>query len=603
MFGSVKKIISAFETRRQARPVSLPPSVPSPLPLSLNSSVSSSSPCQSLGSPSLPSCSSSSVLSKVSPLHSPVSQESRPCTLRASSPGKPCPDSTSSSPSTKRLARLSVPPVAEPSLSSLQTASPLHLSRSNENAVLRERRCKDGEGKGRVGRDIPRMRMRDSWPIGQQHCVERWCTQSFSTSAGPRSTSTARLKTRSASGSTACSVTAKSTPVGGPKISSGTPALATSATGQISCSHKGLNAKINGEPRASCTKSSISISTASSQVLIVNSDQGLPVSSSPGPSTTVPIVISSREPTISFTTGPHVTSTTGPIVSSFTGPTISFTTGLSSSSVSEPDLPTTGPAIGSVTGPNVSTTIRPTVTSTESAIDSSTGPSVGSKTNPYTISRPVGVITDSAVGFVTGHYAIPTSGSAVNSTTGPTAQAHSNRSTAVGTSLSLRHLSPAAEAQAPAAPSIGATHPSNSLKGPSILCNPQALTLCDPQGNHTAASDSRPQSVGKPMYAWDSDSNAGLKTHIAVQRISDQQGSFSSSLSLQSCCPSQGAISRPLCPVLASGYGCVGETKSRGPQGGHSLLPVAKHKLDLQKEAWCRGSEAAFLSLVLFCRG
>lgn len=622
MFGSVKKIISAFETRRQARP----PSVPSPLPSSLNSSVSSSSPSQSLGSPSSPSSSSSSssVLSKASSLHSPVSQDSRPYTLRASSPGKPCPDSASSSPSAKRLARLSVPPGAEPILSSLQTASPLHLSRSPESAVLRERRCRDGEGKGRAGRDVPRMRVRDSWPIGQQRCVERWNrytqtvplrtdrhTQTFSTSAGPRSSSATRLKSTSASGSTACSV--------GAKTSSGAPALATAATGQSICS-----------------KGSISISTASPKVLIVNSNEGLPVSSSPGPSTTGPtvscttgphftsttgpIVNSSTEPTVNFTIRPHVTSATGPIVTSSTRPTISLTTGphvnpstqsmadpgtgWSSSPVIKPYSNSTTTALGSVTGPNVCTTVKPTDTSSVSTTDR---PAVGSNIHPCTISRPDGVssiITDSAVCFATGHDAIPTLGSVVNSTTGPTTQAHSNRSTAVGSSLSASHQSPGAEAPAPAAPPLGGPYPSCPLKGPSILGNPQAFTPCDPQENHTAMSDSRAQPVGKPVSGWDSGSNAGLvQSHIALQRVADQQGSSSSPLSLQSCCPSQGALSRPLRPALAPGRGCVEDTKRRGPQGGLALLPVAKQKLDLKKEAWCRSSEAAFLSLVLFCRG
>ncbi|XP_062373164.1 TSC22 domain family protein 4 [Sardina pilchardus] len=218
MFGSVKKIISAFETRRQARPASLPPPLPSSLNSSISSSpVSASSPSTSLGSPSSPSSSSSSsVLSKVSPLNSPVNHEPRPYPLRASSPGKPCPGSNScSSPSAKRLARLSVPPAAEPIMSPFHTTSPPYPQRTAEKVVMRER-WKDGGREGTGGsvlRDVPRMRVRDSWPIGQQQFGERWSrytqtvplradrhTQTLSISAGPKSTSAICRKSASASG-------------------------------------------------------------------------------------------------------------------------------------------------------------------------------------------------------------------------------------------------------------------------------------------------------------------------------------------------------------------------------------------------------------------
>ncbi|XP_048091960.1 mucin-5AC isoform X1 [Alosa alosa] len=552
MFGSVKKIISAFEIRRQARPVSLPP----PLPSSISSShVSASSPSMSLGSPSSSSSSSSSVLSKVSPLNSPVNHESRPYPLRASSPGKPCLGSNScSSPSAKRLARLSVPPAAEPIMSSSWTASPPYPQRTAEKVVMRER-WKDGDREGTEGimiRDVPRMRVRDSWPIGQQQFVERGSrytqmvplradrhTQTISTTTGPRATSAISRKSTSASKSTTITcVGSKSTPVDEPKIRSGTQPVVISTTQQISHSNKGLVAKINTEPKASCTTGSISTNTACPKELIVNCNPGLPVSSN---------------------TGPFVTATTRPIISSTTGPTISSATGHEVNS-------TTGSTVSSVTGLNVTSTPGPTIGST-------TGSSVGSHIEP------IGSIT----------------------------QPQSNRLTAVGASPSPIKQSPAAEAQALVAPSLRGAHPSNSPKSPSILGNPQTLISCDPLGQHTPQSspalDSWQQFCGKPWYACDPASN---KTILPTQpAVSHQPGSFYSpqGLALQSCCPARGTISGTLCPGLSPGHGSVGETKRKGEQGGHSLLPVVRHKLDLPKEARTRGSETAFLSLVLFCRG
>ncbi|XP_053542422.1 TSC22 domain family protein 2 isoform X1 [Ictalurus punctatus] len=127
MFGSVRKMVSAFETRKQPCP-------PPPTHSSLSSSIQNPSPKQSP------------------------------------------PPSTTPSPVIKTLPCLSTTPEPHPSHTSGQAPS----TRTILHPVMSVT-CHDGERErqdvvlrgGGQGRRIPRVRLRDSWPMGKLNCFER----------------------------------------------------------------------------------------------------------------------------------------------------------------------------------------------------------------------------------------------------------------------------------------------------------------------------------------------------------------------------------------------------------------------------------------------
>lgn len=264
-------------------------------------------------------------------------------------------------------------------------------------------------------------------------------------------------------------------------------------------------------------------------------------------------------------------------------------------------------------------------------ISSTTGPTMdssqGSLTEPNNISRMVSIAT-------AGPNIMPAPGPVGSSTTGPGSQCHSTRpltATAGAESIppTLHSSASPAKVQATVAPSPGPgglSNPSNPQKEPLFLGHSRPLGLHGhapfgaPQETTTLQSPhpaSDPQAPGSPGTVTGG-ASVPIQTHPAVHRLPIQTGSFSSTTSSPqgparpSCCPASCTLAGPLCPGGGpipghrgpGGHGRMGETKRSREQGGLALLPQFRHKLDLPKEARRRvGSETAFLSLVLFCRG
>lgn len=117
MFGSVRKMVSAFETRKQ--PCPLPPSHSSPTSSTQNPSPNQQSP----------------------------------------------PPSTTPTPGLKTLPCLSTTSDPHPTHNSGHAPSAhLILQRGKQDVLLR---------RGGEGRRIPRIKLRDSWPMGKLNCFER----------------------------------------------------------------------------------------------------------------------------------------------------------------------------------------------------------------------------------------------------------------------------------------------------------------------------------------------------------------------------------------------------------------------------------------------
>ncbi|KAL2079401.1 hypothetical protein ACEWY4_025145 [Coilia grayii] len=586
---------------------------------------------------------------------SPVNHVAKPSShpIRAASPCRPRPGPpTPSSQSAKRLARLSVPPAADRIPSSFRTASPPAgtcpnvetVTRRTDRGSVREVKGAGEAGTGEAGtsaaavaRDVPRMRVRDSWPIGRQALAERWSlyaktiplrldrpTQARCSIATTSTMSTARPNTNAALGpATNAGLGSKSSLAGGQKLSSSTQRLTTE---QIPCSNEGPAAKLSAATKGNCTTGSISTRTAYPKGLVACSN---PLSSTTGPTDT-----STTRPTDTSTTGPTLTSATGPILTSATR--LPATEGVSSATAMAPAVTTgqtittghnitsftgqilnsagativSGQTVASTTGPTFhSSAVGPNVSSaTGTIIGSNTGYFDSSLTEPHNVSRTGSSATiGSTVGLATEPNIIPTTGPTVpQSSTGTGSHSQLTGPTGVGTIPTMLQPSPPAKAQATVAPSPGGPQSSNPPKEPfsSLGCT-QTLPPCAPLGPQATRRpdlESSKLSCGKTTHACAPALNISLfQTHPAGGSSFSPQGPAP-----QSCCPVSCTITGALCPGLApgQGQGGVGETKRRGEEGGLALLPAFRHKLDLPKEARYRvGSEAAFLSLVLFCRG
>ncbi|XP_046725253.1 mucin-5AC-like isoform X1 [Silurus meridionalis] len=274
MFGSVKKIVSAFETRKQPHP---PP----------------------------PHSSSSSSIQN-------------PSSIQQSSP------STTPTPALNTSPCLSTPPEPHPPYSSGSSPSTLPISPT----VVTER-CHDGERErqdvvlrgGRERQRIPRVRVRDSWPMGRHDCFERnflsfvtietrepiscsKCPPEFDRSRlrpiHCKSTSTEELKTK-----------ANTTSTQGLNTFFTTGLNSTSTTGLNTTSTTGLN-----------PTSTTGLNSTSTTGLNTTSTTGLNSTFSTGLNTT-------------STTGLNSTSTTGLNTTSTTGLNSTSTTGLNTTSTTE----------------------------------------------------------------------------------------------------------------------------------------------------------------------------------------------------------------------------------------------------------------------------
>ncbi|XP_058265945.1 mucin-5AC isoform X1 [Hemibagrus wyckioides] len=334
MFGSVKKMVSAFETRKQSRPP----------PPSLSSLCSSSqNPSHNQQSPSF---------------------------------------STTPSPVLKTLPCLSTTPEPVSSQTSRHAPSSCTLS----HLVMSER-CHDPDRemqdvvlrRGQEGRRIPRVRLRDSWPVGKLDCFERnflsfvtvetkepiscsKCPPEFNRSRlrpiHCKSTSITELNTTSTTGLNTTSTTGlNTTSTTGLNTTSTTRLNTTSTTGLNTTSTTGLNTTSTTGLITNPTKG---LNTTSTTGLNTNSTKGLNTTSTTGLNTN-----STKGLNTTSTTGLNATSTTGLNATSTTGLNTTSTTGLNTTS-------TTGLNTTSTTGLITTSTIGLNTTSTTGLITTST---------------------------------------------------------------------------------------------------------------------------------------------------------------------------------------------------------------------------------------
>ncbi|KAK3547793.1 hypothetical protein QTP86_031450 [Hemibagrus guttatus] len=296
MFGSVKKMVSAFETRKQTRPP--PPSFSSPC-------SSSQNPSHNQQSPSF---------------------------------------STMPTPVLKTLPCLSTTPEPHPSQTSRHAPPSCTLS----HLVMSER-CHDPDEekqdvvlrRGGEGRRIPRVRLRDSWPIGKLNCFERnflsfvtlETKEPISCSKCPPEFNRSRLRP----------IQCKSTSITELNTTSTTGLNTTFTTGLSTSSTKGLNTNSTAGLNTTFTTG---LSTSSTKGLNTNSTTGLNATSTTGLNTT-----STKGLITTSISGLKATSITGLTTTSTTGLTTTSTTGLKATS-------TTGLTTTSTTGLNATPTTR-----------------------------------------------------------------------------------------------------------------------------------------------------------------------------------------------------------------------------------------------------
>ncbi|XP_036448168.1 mucin-5AC [Colossoma macropomum] len=423
---SVRKLVSVFETRKQPRPLPLPPSHSSPsLSSSLPPSHSSQSPTPS------PNPSSNTLQA------TPTFRSSSPV-LKAGPANEPCtPPASGTAPST-----WSRPPCTPPIPHSL-------LGRERGSDGGRQEVVLRGNG---TGRRVPRVRLRDSWPIGRLNCFEENFLSSVTTqnkkSAGcdqcPPAFDRRRLRlvrftsrpvsypsvtpdwacTASTTGHTTRSTSApRSTSTTGPKSNSNTGPKSTSTTGPKSTSTTGPKSTSNRGPKSISTTGLKSTSSTGPKSISAIGDKSISTTGPKSTSTTGPTSTSTTGPKSTSTTGPKSTSTTGPKSTSntgpksisTTGPKFTYTTGTKSTSTTEPTnssiTGTKSSAMGrdytSTTGPKSTSTIEPTTSSitgtkststTGSKCSSTTGPATASTTAPKftSITRPTTDVSDTS---------------------------------------------------------------------------------------------------------------------------------------------------------------------------------------------------------------
>ncbi|KAL6484085.1 hypothetical protein MHYP_G00089580 [Metynnis hypsauchen] len=321
MFGSVRKLVSLFETRKQPRPLPLPPSCSSPslsssLPASHSSQSSTPSPNPSSNIPQAPpTLTSSSPVLKAGPASEP-----RP------------PPASGAAPST-----WSRPPCTPPIPRSL-------LGRERGSDGGRKEVVLRGNG---AGRRVPPARLRDSWPIGRVDCFEENFLSSVATAnkepAGcgrcPPAFDRGRLRLErftsrpasypSVTPDWACiASTIRSSSA--PKSASTSRPKSTSTTEPTTSSITGTKSSAMGPKYASTTAPTTSSTIRPKSICTT----GPTFSSIPGLKNTT-----TTAPTTSYLTAPKFSSMTEPTTSSITKPTSTSTTGTKCSST---PIPTTG---------------------------------------------------------------------------------------------------------------------------------------------------------------------------------------------------------------------------------------------------------------------